>query len=171
MVPPTANSDPNGTAYTISIDGSHPSVTTGISASDRSLTCNLLANPVSTSQSFRRPGHVFPLIAREGGIRERTGHTEAAVEFCRLAEKKKLAGVISEIVEEPEIIGQDEGPLRNGQDAGKQARLRFVGGTSMLRRDGCLKFGKRWGLKCCTVEDLVEYVEKEHEVVTNGKRH
>lgn len=85
--------------------------------------------------------------------------------------KKKLVGVISEIVEEPEIIGPEEGSLRNGEHSRNQATLRFVGGTSMLRRDGCLKFGKRWGLKCCTVEDLVEHVEKEHEVMTNGKSH
>ena len=136
------NTDPNRTAYTISIDGADPSITTGISAHDRALTCRLLASPTSTPDSFRRPGHIIPLRAREGGILERKGHTEAAVEFCRLASKQP-AGVIGEIVEDGEEV---EGlAVRNG------------GG--MMRRDGCLRFGQRWGLKVCTIEDLVEYVE------------
>ena len=88
---------------------------------------------------------MFPLRAREGGIRERRGHTEAAVEFCRLAGKRPVA-VISELVEEGEEV------------SGRPVR---IASEEMMRRDGCLKFGRRWGLKVCTIEDLVEYVDKE----------
>lgn len=139
------NADPNRTAYTLSVDASCSSITTGISAHDRALTCRKLASPNSTPASFRRPGHVFPLRARDGGVQERKGHTEAAVEFCRLAGKRP-AGVICEIVEDGEEV---EG-LAERREGG------------MMRRDGCLKFGKRWGLKVCTIEDLVEYVDKEN---------
>ena len=136
------NTDPNRTAYTISVDASHPSVTTGISAHDRALTCRTLAAPSSKPLSFRRPGHIVPLQARDGGIRERKGHTEAAVEFCVLAGKQPV-GVIGELVEDgKEIAGKAE--MNDG---------------GMMRRDGCLAFGKRWGLKVCTIEDLMNYVE------------
>jgi len=101
----------------------------------------------ATKDSLRRPGHIFPLRAKEGGVRERIGHTEAAVEFCRLAGKHQVAA-ISEIVEDiAPIVGQT-----------------LIADTGMLRRDGCLAFGKKWGLKVCTIEDLVTYVEK-----TEGK--
>lgn len=147
------NTDPNRTAYTISIDSSDPSITTGISAYDRALTCRTLAHSSCKASSFRRPGHIFPLQARDGGIRERSGHTEAAVEFCRLAGKRP-AGVICELVDDGEGI---EGKAERNE-----------GG--MLRRDGCLKFGKRWGLRVCTIEDLVDYVENGHTLRdTNGK--
>jgi 3,4-dihydroxy 2-butanone 4-phosphate synthase len=106
-----------------------------------------LASKTSTKDSLRRPGHIFPLRAKEGGVRERIGHTEAAVEFCRLAGKTQVAA-ISEIVE-------DLAPI-SGQT--------LIPDTGMLRRDGCLAFGKKFGLKVCTIEDLVLYVEK-----TEGK--
>ncbi|KAF7915503.1 uncharacterized protein EAE98_011106 [Botrytis deweyae] len=148
------NEDPNRTAYTISIDANHPSTTTGISAHDRSLTCTMLADAKSNPQSFRRPGHVFPLRAREGGVRERPGHTEAAVDFCRLAGKPPV-GVICEIVEDGEEVA--------GQAIRKE--------PGMLRRDGCLAFGKKWGLKTCTIEALVEYLEeKEGKWVKDGEQ-
>ena len=139
----TANADPNLTAYTLSVDASHPSVTTGISAHDRALTCRTLASSTAKSSSFRRPGHVFPLRARDGGILERKGHTEAAVEFCRLADKAP-AGVICELVED-------------GEEVEGRAERREGG---MMRRDGCLKFGRKWGLRVCTIEDLVEHVTR-----------
>ncbi|KAL8707124.1 MAG: hypothetical protein Q9220_007787 [cf. Caloplaca sp. 1 TL-2023] len=148
-----ANADPNRTAYTVSIDASDPSITTGISAHDRALTCRQLAAPNALTSSFRRPGHVFPLRARAGGIRERKGHTEAAVEFCRLAGRAPV-GVICELVEDgEEVVGKAE---------------RKEGG--MMRRDGCLKFGKKFGLKVCTIEDLIEHVEREtrEETISNG---
>lgn len=153
----TNNQDPNRTAYTISIDTESPETSTGISAHDRALTCRTLASKTVTAGSFRRPGHVFPLRAKAGGIRERTGHTEAAVEFCRLTGKPQV-GVICEMVEDGEpVVGQ--------------ALMREPG---MMRRDGCLAFGKKWGLKVCTIEDLVEYVERtEGKLVkkaTNGTK-
>ncbi|EXJ63969.1 3,4-dihydroxy-2-butanone 4-phosphate synthase [Cladophialophora yegresii CBS 114405] len=150
------NEDPNRTAYTISIDSNDESVTTGISAHDRALTCRTLASPKATAASFRRPGHVFPLRARDGGVLERTGHTEAAVEFCRLAGKAK-AGVICEMVDD-------------GEPVPGQTIMREPG---MMRRDACLEFGRKWGLKVCTIEDLVEYVrrEKEGQKSGNGQMH
>ncbi len=141
-----ANADPNQTAYTLSIDAALPSITTGISAHDRALTSRTLASVSAIPASFRRPGHVFPLRARDGGIRERRGHTEAAVEFCRLAGKRPV-GVICELVEDGEEV------------EGKAQRM----GGGMMRRDGCLAFGKRWGLKVCTIEDLLAFVERERE--------
>ena len=146
------NADPNRTAYTISIDSNHPTITTGISAHDRALTCRTLALPSASEAHFRRPGHVFPLRARSGGVRERQGHTEAAVELCRLAGKQEV-GVICELVEDGEEV---EGSAE-----------RVEGG--MMRRDGCLRFGKRWGLKVCTIEDLVDYVYKNEGGTINGK--
>jgi 3,4-dihydroxy 2-butanone 4-phosphate synthase len=140
----TNNEDPNRTAYTISIDSNDPSITTGISAHDRALTCRTLADPKATPASFRRPGHVFPLQAKEGGVLERIGHTEAAVEFCRLAGKAE-AGAICEMVEDGVEV------------SGRAERI----DPGMMRRDACLKFGRRWGLKCCTIEDLVTYVKQE----------
>ena len=146
----TANADPNRTAYTVSVDASAPSITTGISAHDRALTCRTLGAANVSASSFRRPGHVFPLKARDGGIRERQGHTEATVEFCRLA-GKPLAGVICELVEDGEEV------------TGTAERI----GGGMMRRDGCLKFGRKWGLKVCTIEDLVDYVKAENTI--NGR--
>ncbi|KAL4821940.1 DHBP synthase RibB-like alpha/beta domain-containing protein [Aspergillus spinulosporus] len=138
------NTDPKGTAYTVSIDSADPSVTTGISAHDRALACRTLASPSARPQDFRRPGHIIPLQAKAGGVRQRKGHTEAAVEFCRLAGKAPV-GVIAELVEDGEVV---EGV----------AEIR--GNNGMMRRDGCLRFGKKWGLKVCTIEDLVEYIER-----------
>lgn len=148
------NADPNRTAYTVSVDANVEGVTTGISAHDRALTCRTLAGKTATKDSVRRPGHIFPLRAKEGGVRERIGHTEAAVEFCRLAGKTQVAA-ISEIV-------QDIAPI---------AGQALIPDTGMMRRDGCLALGKKFGLKVCTIEDLVKYVEKtEGKLVkhTNG---
>lgn len=90
------NQDPKGTAYTVSCDAA-AGVSTGISAADRAHTANLLASPGSTTSDLTRPGHMFPLIAKPGGVRERDGHTEAGVEFARLAGFEPVA-VIAEIV-------------------------------------------------------------------------
>lgn len=143
--------DPNRTAYTVSVDANLPATTTGISAHDRALTCTTLASASVTKDMLRRPGHVLPLRAREGGVRERIGHTEAAVEFCRLAGKAAV-GVICEMVEDGEPV---EG----------QALFRDPG---MMRRDGCLAFGRKWGLKVCTIEDLVKYVERTEGKLVKG---
>lgn len=146
------NADPRRTAYTISIDASHPSITTGISAHDRALTCRTLASPSAVASSFCRPGHVLPLRAREGGVRVRKGHTEAALEFCALAGMRPAAA-ICELVEDGTEVG------------GKAERV----GAGMMRRDGCLKFGKKWGLRVCTIEDLVVFLERDREK-EEGKR-
>ena len=92
------NEDPEGTAYTVSIDAKN-GIESGISAADRARTLRVLADPASTPQDVRRPGHVFPLRARAGGLTERRGHTEAAVELMRLAGFAPVA-VISEVCDE-----------------------------------------------------------------------
>ena len=99
LPPMTAiNEDAKGTAYTISVDA-RDGVTTGISAADRARTARLLADPATGREDLARPGHVFPLRARDGGVLVRRGHTEAAVDLCRLAGRRP-AGVICEVVEE-----------------------------------------------------------------------
>ena len=99
LPPMTAiNEDAKGTAYTISVDA-REGVTTGISAADRARTARLLADPATGREDLARPGHVFPLRARDGGVLVRRGHTEAAVDLCRLAGRRP-AGVICEVVEE-----------------------------------------------------------------------
>ncbi|KAK6357370.1 hypothetical protein TWF718_001683 [Orbilia javanica] len=129
MVP--KNQDNLLTAYTITVDFA-TGTTTGISAHDRALTARKLADPTSKPLEFRRPGHVLPLRARNGGVRVRRGHTEAATELCRLAGKEEV-GVICEIVREEDGL--------------------------MARRDDCIAFARRWGFKVCTIEDMVDYVE------------
>lgn len=141
------NSEIDDTAYTVSIDAVHGDMTTGISAHDRAFTCRTLASPLSTTTSFRRPGHVFPLKARDRGVMERRGHTEATIELCKLAGKQP-AGAISELITDGEKV-RDK-PER--KEAG------------MMTRDGCLRFGKDWGIKVCTIEDLVEYLETQKSV-------
>src|SRR5271165_3885473 len=90
------NQDKHGTAYTVTVDAKN-GVGTGISASDRATTMRLLADPGSVADDFTRPGHVFPLRAREGGVLRRPGHTEAAVDLAWLAGLRP-AGVICEIM-------------------------------------------------------------------------
>ncbi|KAL9618533.1 MAG: hypothetical protein Q9160_006789 [Pyrenula sp. 1 TL-2023] len=148
MISTTESTDPNQTAYTVSVDASHKSITTGISAHDRAITCRTLASPSAKPDSFRRPGHVLPLRARKGGVRARKGHTEAAVEFCRIADKSIQVGVICELVGEGEVVADEDGRLKPE-----------IRNTGMLRRDACIEFARRWGLKICTIEDLVNYVE------------
>jgi 3,4-dihydroxy 2-butanone 4-phosphate synthase/GTP cyclohydrolase II len=92
------NEDARGTAYTVSVDA-REGVTTGISAADRSRTLAVLADPAATAADLIRPGHVFPLRARPGGVLERPGHTEAAVDLCRLAGLPPVA-LIAEVVED-----------------------------------------------------------------------
>lgn len=131
MVP--NNQEPHSTAFTISLDSRDPSISTGISSYDRALTARTLADLNATAANFRSPGHMFPLRAVDGGVLERRGHTEAAVEFCRLAGKNEASAIC-------ELVKEDDG--------------------LMMRRDECLEFGRKWGLKVCTIEGLVEYLEK-----------
>ena len=93
----TNNTDPLNTAFTVSVDLKSKDVTTGISADDRSKTILALVNSKTKSKQLSRPGHIFPLIAKEGGVLRRTGHTEAAIDFARLAGLNP-AGVLIEII-------------------------------------------------------------------------
>lgn len=122
------NQDPKQTAYTVTVDAAI-GVTTGISAADRATTLRTLARPNSTAQDLIRPGHILPLRARSGGVLERPGHTEAAVDLCRLAGLPQV-GVIAELV-------ADDG--------------------SMLRMPGIEALGTRYDLPILTVAELVAY--------------
>ncbi|WIM38817.1 3,4-dihydroxy-2-butanone-4-phosphate synthase [Paenibacillus sp. PK4536] len=96
LIPMVAqNTDYHGTAFTVSVD--HISTSTGISAQERSMTVIGLTDPEATASHFRRPGHMFPLIASEGGVWQRAGHTEAAIDLARLCDAPP-AGVICEIM-------------------------------------------------------------------------
>ena len=138
------NTESHQTAYTVSVDGNHPEISTGISAHDRALTCRMLAREGASPEEFRRPGHVFPLREREGGVRERQGHTEAAVALCRAAGMREVA-VIGELVcEESEVEGR---AVREG--------------SGMMRKEECLAFARRWGLRIGCVEQIVEYLKAQ----------
>ncbi|OUM86152.1 MAG: bifunctional 3,4-dihydroxy-2-butanone 4-phosphate synthase/GTP cyclohydrolase II [Bacillus thermozeamaize] len=129
------NTDPHGTAFTISVD--HRSTTTGISAHERAATIQALIDPSSKPSDFRRPGHVFPLIARKGGVLRRAGHTEAAVDLAILAGSYP-AGVICEVVKED----------------GTMARLPEL-----------LEMAKRHGLKIISIADLIEYRKRRETLI------
>jgi 3,4-dihydroxy 2-butanone 4-phosphate synthase/GTP cyclohydrolase II len=101
----SSNDSAHTTAFTVSIDYKH-GTTTGISADDRTATVRALANPNAGASDFTRPGHIFPLIARDGGVLMRSGHTEAAVDLCRLAGLPEI-GVICELV-------NDDGTVMKG---------------------------------------------------------
>lgn len=103
----------------------------------------MLADPTAKASNFRRPGHILPLQAREGGVRVRRGHTEAAVDLCRLAGKPEVGAICELITDGDEVEGKAE----------------LVGG-GMMRTEECLAFGKKWGIKVCTIEDLVAYIEE-----------
>ena len=124
------------TAYTISVDAAR-GVSTGISAADRAHTIRLLADPQTQHGDLVRPGHIFPLRYREGGVLRRAGHTEAAIDLARLAGLRP-AGVLAEIV-------NDDG--------------------SMSRLPELLKFAKKHKLKICSVADLIEYRRTREKLV------
>ena len=126
------NEDPRGTAYTVSVDAADR-LSTGISAGDRAHTLRVLANPDSTPASVLRPGHILPLRAVDGGVRERDGHTEAAVDLMRLAGLRPV-GAISEIVDE------------DGE---------------MMRLPNLIRLGEREGVPVITIEDLIRFLEEQ----------
>ncbi|MBR0033091.1 MAG: bifunctional 3,4-dihydroxy-2-butanone-4-phosphate synthase/GTP cyclohydrolase II [Treponema sp.] len=128
------NTDNHETAFTVSVD--HVSTSTGISAFDRSATAMALVREDTKPSDFRRPGHMFPLIARKGGVFVRNGHTEATVDFCRLAGLKE-AGLCCEIM----------------SSDGKMARLPELE-----------KMAREFGLKIVSIEQLIRY-RKSHEKV------
>ncbi|WP_243077042.1 GTP cyclohydrolase II [Microbacterium sp. SS28] len=131
------NEDARGTAYTVSVDAADRQ-STGISASDRAHTLNVLADPASTPTSVIRPGHILPLRAVDGGVRERGGHTEAAVDLMRLAGLKPV-GAIAEVVAED---------------------------GSMMRLPGLIDLGARDDVPVITIEQLVAYLQENEPVET-----
>ncbi len=153
------NDDETGTAYTVSVDAVGAGMTTGISARDRAMTCWKLSEPGAQPETFTRPGHVFPLRAREGGVRARRGHTEATVEFCRLAGKREV-GVICEMVDDGEGVGKEDGMAKRTE--------RTTPGGGMMGGEACLAFGRRWGIRVCTIEALVEYLDKNEGRAIDG---
>ncbi|MCD2114328.1 bifunctional 3,4-dihydroxy-2-butanone-4-phosphate synthase/GTP cyclohydrolase II [Rhodococcus rhodochrous] len=132
------NTDAHGTAFTVSVD--HVSTGTGVSAADRAATMRALADEATAPTDLRRPGHVFPLRAREGGVLARAGHTEAAVDLLRLAGAGEV-GVIGEIVAE-------DGSMRRGDDLAEFARLH---GLPLLRIADLVRYR-------AATEPFVEYV-------------
>ena len=134
------NTDPMETACTVSVDLRGNGVTTGISASDRAKTIKALVNPDTKPFELGRPGHIFPLVAKQGGVLRRTGHTEAAIDFARLAGLKP-AGVIVEIMNED----------------GTMARLPQL-----------LEVAKKFNLKIVSIEDLVAY-RMQHDSLIEKK--
>ncbi|QHC69798.1 GTP cyclohydrolase II [Rathayibacter sp. VKM Ac-2801] len=127
------NEDPRGTAYTLSVDAADR-LSTGISASDRAHTLRVLADPEATPSRLNRPGHILPLRAVDGGVRERDGHTEAAVDLMKLAGLYPV-GAISEIV------------AADGE---------------MMRLPGLIALGEREGVPVTTVAALIAYLQEFH---------
>ncbi len=134
------NTDPMETAFTVSVDLRGKGVTTGISASDRALTIQALIDKETKPFELARPGHIFPLKAKEGGVLRRTGHTEAAIDFARLAGLQP-AGVIVEIMNED----------------GTMARLPQL-----------MEVAKKFDIKIVSIEDLVAY-RMEHDSLIEKK--
>lgn len=129
------NTDNHETAFTVSID--HIETTTGISAKERSITALKTVDDKSKPEDFRRPGHMFPLLAKEGGVLTRKGHTEATVDLMRLAGLKEC-GLCCEIMRED---------------------------GDMMRRDDLIEFAKKHSLKIITVSDLIFYRKKNEDLM------
>lgn len=129
------NTDNHHTAFTVSVD--HVDTTTGISAEERGFTCRKCVDLTAKPEDFRRPGHVFPLVARNGGVLTRNGHTEATVDLCRLAGLEEC-GLCCEIMRED--------------------------GT-MMRTTELLKNAEKWGLKVITIKDLQDYCRRHDKHV------
>jgi len=132
----TQNRESFKTAFQVSVDAAK-GITTGISAADRAHTIKVMANPTAVPEDLVQPGHVFPLRARAGGVLQRAGHTEAAVDLVRLAGCRPI-GVICEIL-------SDDG--------------------SMARLPQLMKFSKKHKLKICTIEELIKYRRRREKLV------
>ena len=130
------NTDNHETAFTVSVD--HVDTTTGISPEERAVTMQKLIDPNSKPEDFRRPGHVFPLRYKEGGVLVRQGHTEASIDLCKLAGLYPAAAICE--------ITNDEG--------------------YMSRMDDLLAFSKKHNLKIASVEALVEYRKRHDRLVS-----
>jgi 3,4-dihydroxy 2-butanone 4-phosphate synthase/GTP cyclohydrolase II len=135
------NTESHGTNFTVAVDAAD-GVTTGISASDRARTVQVLANPLSEPRDLVRPGHILPLQAKQGGVLRRAGHTEAAVDLARLAGLEP-AGVICEILNED----------------GTMARLPQL-----------LEFAEKHGLKIGTIESLIDYRRSQEKLIERIER-
>ncbi len=131
-----SNNAPLSTAFTISVDYKH-GTTTGISAEERCTTVRGLANPNAGAADFVRPGHIFPLVAKDGGVLVRSGHTEAAVDLCKLAGLPAV-GVISELV-------NDDGTVKRGPQVEA--------------------FAEEHGLKQVSVADLIAYRQRNERLI------
>ncbi len=130
----THNTDNHETAFTVSID--HVDTTTGISAAERSITAMKCVDENARPEDFRRPGHMFPLLAKKNGVLERSGHTEATVDLLRLAGLKEC-GLCCEVM-------RDDG--------------------TMMRRDELMEHAQKWGMTFITIRDLQAY-RKRHEIL------
>lgn len=129
------NTDFHGTAFTVSVD--HKLTTTGISAAERAMTVRALVDDTTGAEDFRKPGHMFPLIAKDGGVLRRAGHTEAAVDLARLSGAAE-AGVICEVIKED--------------------------GT-MARLPDLAELAAKHGLKLITIKDLISYRISREQLV------
>jgi 3,4-dihydroxy 2-butanone 4-phosphate synthase/GTP cyclohydrolase II len=130
------NDAPLGTAFTVSVDLRH-GLTTGISGEERTNTVRALANPNSGAADFVRPGHVFPLVGREGGVLMRSGHTEACIDLCRLAGLPPV-GVLAELM-------NDDGTVMRGAEVAR--------------------FAEQHGLQCISIADLIAYRQQREKLV------
>ena len=138
LAPMVADNDAiHGTAFTVSVDYRH-GTSTGISADDRTATIRNLANGNAGRADFVRPGHIFPLIAKDGGVLMRSGHTEAAVDFCRLADLEPVAAIC-------ELVNDDGTVMRGPQVAA---------------------FAKRHALQRISVADLIAYRQAREKLVS-----
>ncbi|OWA37091.1 bifunctional 3,4-dihydroxy-2-butanone-4-phosphate synthase/GTP cyclohydrolase II [Saccharibacillus sp. O16] len=136
LEPMTArNTDFHGTAFTVSVD--HVKTTTGISAHERAITAQAITQVETTADDFRRPGHMFPLIAKDGGVLRRAGHTEAAVDLARLSGAEP-AGVICEVIKED---------------------------GSMARLPDLIELAKKWNMKLISIKDLIQYRSEREQLV------
>ncbi|SDY60211.1 3,4-dihydroxy 2-butanone 4-phosphate synthase / GTP cyclohydrolase II [Evansella caseinilytica] len=129
------NTDPHGTAFTVSVD--HKQTTTGISAHERSLTVMKLIDESAKAADFKKPGHIFPLIAKDGGVLRRAGHTEAAVDLARMCGSKPAAVIC-------EIMNED---------------------GSMARVPDLRKIADEHELKMITIKDLIQYRNRKEKLV------
>ena len=129
------NTDNHETAFTVSID--HISTTTGISAAERGITARKVVDPTSKPEDFRRPGHMFPLLAKKNGVLERSGHTEATVDLMKLAGLEEC-GLCCE------IMGDDGGMLRTPQ---------------------LIELAQKWDIKFTTIKALQDYRKKHDRLV------
>src|SRR5690349_8946338 len=130
------NDAPLGTAFTVTVDVKH-GLTTGISAEERTNTVRALANGNSGASDFVRPGHVFPLVAKEGGVLMRSGHTEACVDMCKLANLPPV-GVLAELM-------NDDGSVMRGRQVAE--------------------FAEKYGLKSVSIADLIAYRQVREKLV------